>query len=159
MAKLRTLLLVSVCCFLGTDSLLAQTPVVKPAGGGEYFQTLVNEAKARIKEISAEQLATLQKAAVPPVLVDVREDNEWDKGRIPGAIHVGRGVLEANIESRVPQKSTPMVVYCQTGRRSAVVADVLAKMGYTNVSSLAGGVAAYAAAGLPVDKSSVPQPR
>ncbi|HXK03147.1 MAG TPA: rhodanese-like domain-containing protein [Verrucomicrobiae bacterium] len=92
-----------------------------------------------------------------PVLVDVREDNEWTKSRIPGAIHVGRGVLEMNIEARVPQKSTPIIVYCQGGGRSAVAADVLAKIGYTNVSSLSGGLAAYQTAGLPVDQSSPPK--
>ena len=124
---------------------------------GAYFQALVKEAKTRIREIGADQLGVLQKANPSPVLVDVREDNEWDKGRIPGAIHVGRGVLEVNIESRLPQKSTPIVVYCQGGGRSAVAADVLGKMGYTNVSSLAGGLAAYQAAGLPVDKSTPPK--
>jgi rhodanese-related sulfurtransferase len=111
----------------------------------------VKEARTHIREIDAAQLAALQKT---PVLVDVREDNEWEKSRIPGAIHVGRGVLEIGIESRVPEKSTPIVVYCQSGRRSAVAADVLMKMGYTNVSSLAGGLSAYQAAGLAVDRSS-----
>jgi rhodanese-related sulfurtransferase len=114
----------------------------------------VKEAKAHIREIKADQLAELLKASPAPVLVDVREDNEWDKSRIPGAIHVGRGVLESSIESRVPQKSTPIVVYCRGGGRSAVAADVLGKIGYTNVSSLAGGLTGYQAAGLPVDTSS-----
>jgi rhodanese-related sulfurtransferase len=117
----------------------------------------VKDAKTRIREIGVDRLGALQNVAPSPVLVDVREDNEWDKGRIPGAIHVGRGVLEASIESRVPQKSTPIVVYCQSGGRSAVSADVLTKMGYTNVSSLAGGLAGYQAAGLPVDRSSPPK--
>jgi rhodanese-related sulfurtransferase len=117
----------------------------------------VKDAKTRVREIGADRLGALQKAAPAPILVDVREDNEWDKSRIPGAIHVGRGVLEASIESRVPQKSTPIVVYCQSGGRSAVATDVLTKMGYTNVSSLAGGLAGYLAAGLPVDKSSSPK--
>ena len=153
------LLLVSACCLCFSVSLPAQTgsPAVTPAGRGAYFQTLVKEAKTRIREISADQFSALQKAEPAPVLIDVREDNEWEKGRIPSAIHVGRGVLEVNIESRIPQKSTPIVVYCQGGGRSAVAADVLGKMGYTNVSSLAGGLAAYQAAGLPVDKSSLPK--
>ena len=154
MARILPLMLTSICGLSFSVSLPAQTasPAVRPAGGA-YFQALVKEAKSRIREIGADQLGVLQKATPSPVLVDVREDNEWDKGRIPGAIHVGRGVLEVNIESRVPEKSTPIVVYCQGGGRSAVAADVLAKMGYTNVSSLAGGLAAYQAAGLPVDKS------
>jgi rhodanese-related sulfurtransferase len=153
------LLLVAAYCLCFSVSLPAQTgsPAVTPAGRGAYFQAIVKEAKTRIREISADQLSALQKAEPAPVLIDVREDNEWEKGRIPSAIHVGRGVLEVNIESRIPQKATPIVVYCQGGGRSAVAADVLGKMGYTNVSSLAGGLAAYQAAGLPVDKSSPPK--
>ena len=159
MVRIRPLLLVSVCCLFLSESLSAQTnsPAVRPAGGSAYFQTLVKEAKTRIREISVVQLRALRGAVGSPVLVDVREDNEWNKSRIPGAIHVGRGVLEINIESRIPQKSTPIIVYCQGGGRSAVAADVLAKMGYTNVSSLAGGLAAYQAAGLPVDQSPPPK--
>jgi rhodanese-related sulfurtransferase len=159
MTRIRPLLLVSACCLCFSVSLPAQigSPAVRPAGGGAYFQALVKEAKARISEIGADRLGALQKVDPSLVLVDVREDNEWDKVRIPGAIHVGRGVLEVNIESLVPQKSTPIVVYCQGGGRSAVAADVLAKMGYTNVSSLAGGLAAYLDTGLPVDKSSPPK--
>jgi rhodanese-related sulfurtransferase len=151
--------MVSACCLCLSVSLPAQTgsPAVGHAGRGAYFQALVKEAKTRVREIGADQLGVLQKADPSSVLVDVREDNEWDKSRIPGAIHVGRGVLEVNIESRVPQKATPIVVYCQGGGRSAVAADVLTKMGYTNVTSLAGGMAAYLAAGLPVDKLSPPK--
>jgi rhodanese-related sulfurtransferase len=117
----------------------------------------VKEAKTRIKEITADQLGALLKKDPSLVLVDVREDNEWDKSRIPGAIHVARGVLEFSIESRVPQKPAAVVVYCRSGGRSALAADVLGKMGYTNVFSLAGGITAYEAAGLPVDKSSPPK--
>ena len=153
------LLLVSAYCLCFSVSLPAQTgtPAVSPASTAPYFQALVKDAKTRIREIGTDQLGALQKASPSPILVDVREDSEWDKSRIPGAIHVGRGVLEVNIESRLPQKATVIVVYCQGGRRSAVAADVLGKMGYTNVSSLAGGLAAYQAAGLPVDKSSLPK--
>ena len=159
MAKIRLLPLVSVCSLFLGQALSAQTnsPAVRPAGGGAYFQALVREAKTRIREIRADQLAGLRGANPSPVLVDVREDNEWTRSRIPGAIHVGRGVLEISIESRIPQKSTPIIVYCQGGGRSAVAADVLGKMGYTNVSSLAGGIAAYQAAGLPVDQSPPPK--
>jgi rhodanese-related sulfurtransferase len=159
MARIRPLLLVSFSYIAFRISSPAQVgaPVVRPAGTGVYFQGLVKDAKTRIREIGAGQLGVLQKAVPSPVLVDVREDNEWAKSRIPGAIHVGRGVLEVNMESRIPQKSTPIVVYCQGGGRSAVAADVLAKMGYTNVSSLAGGLAAYQAAGLPVDSSNPPK--
>jgi rhodanese-related sulfurtransferase len=159
MVRILPLLLTSICGLSFSVSLPAQTasPTVRPAGTGAYFQALVKDAKTRIREIGADQLGVLQKASPSPVLVDVREDNEWDKSRIPGAIHVGRGVLDVNIESRIPQKATPIVVYCQGGGRSAVAADVLAKMGYTNVTSLAGGLAAYQAAGMPVDKSAPPK--
>jgi len=159
MARIRPLLLVPACCLFLSESLSAQTNplAARPAGGSAYFQTLVKEAKSRIREISVVQLQTLRGTMPSPVLVDVREDNEWTKSRIPGAIHVGRGVLEMNIEARVPQKSTPIIVYCQGGGRSAVAADVLAKIGYTNVSSLSGGLAAYQTAGLPVDQSSPPK--
>ena len=151
--------LISACClWLGT-SLNGQTgsPATSPAGGAPYFQTLVKDARTHVREISAAKLTELRKENPTLVLVDVREDNEWNQRRIAGAIHVGRGVLELNIESKVPRKSTPIVVYCQGGGRSAVAADVLGKMGYTNVSSLAGGLAAYAAAGLPVDSASPPK--
>jgi len=130
----------------------AQT--AKPDAGVPYFQTLVRDARTRIREINATQIEALRKATPTLVLVDVREDSEWVRKRIPGAVHVGRGVLEMSIESKVPAKSTPIVVYCQGGGRSAVAADVLGKMGYTNVSSLAGGLAGYEASGLPVDNAS-----
>lgn len=156
MTRTRLLLLICLCLSV---CLPAQTgaPAVRPAGTGAYFQALVKDARTRIREIGAGQLGALQRAIPSPIVVDVREDNEWDKSRIPGAIHVGRGVLEGSIESRIPQKATPIVVYCQGGGRAAVAADVLGKMGYTNVSSLAGGLAAYQAAGLPVDMSSPPK--
>jgi rhodanese-related sulfurtransferase len=160
MTRIRLLLPAAAsCCLCFAISLPAQTgsPAVTSSGRGAYFQALVRDAKTRVREISVDHLGALQKAAPSPVLVDVREDNEWDKSRIPGAIHVGRGVLEASIESKIPQKSTPIVVYCQSGGRSAVATDVLTKMGYTNVSSLAGGFSGYLVAGLPVDKTSPPK--
>ena len=158
MARVQPLL-ISASFLLLSGSLSAQTnpPAARPAGGSAYFQTLVREAQSRIRAIDVVQFQTLRRASPAPVLVDVREDNEWDKSRIPGAIHVGRGVLEVNIEARIPQKSTPLIVYCQGGRRSAVAADVLGKMGYTNVLSLAGGFAAYQAAGLAVDQGLPPK--
>jgi rhodanese-related sulfurtransferase len=159
MAAFRPLLLVSACCLFLGESVSAQTTpaAVRPAGTGAYFQTLVREARSRIREISVVQLRTLRSAMRSPVLVDVREDNEWNRSRIPGAVHVGRGVLEVSIESRIPLKSTPLIVYCQGGGRSAVAADVLGRMGYTNVASLAGGLAAYQAAGLRVDQGPPPK--
>jgi rhodanese-related sulfurtransferase len=151
--SLLLLLAAAICPISGkSQPAQANSPAAGPAGNG-YFQTLVKEAKTRIREIQPGQLRNAQEAAPAAVVVDVREDNEWNKSRIPGAIHVGRGVLESRIEAQIPQKSTPVIVYCQSGNRSAVSADVLAKMGYANVSSLAGGIAAYQAAGLPVDQT------
>ena len=159
MSRIRVLLFTAGCCLFLGESLSAQTnpPAARPAGGNTYFQTLVKEAKTRIREIGADQLRAARVVSPSPVLIDVREDNEWNKSRIPGAIHVGRGVLESTIESRVPQKSTPVIVYCHSGNRSAVSADVLGKMGYTNVLSLAGGIGAYQAAGLPVEEAAPPK--
>jgi rhodanese-related sulfurtransferase len=114
---------------------------------------MVREVKTRVREIRVDQLAALRAATPPPIVIDVREDHEWIKSGIPGAIHVGRGVLEIKIESRIPQKGDPSIVYCQGGVRSAVAPDVLGKMGYTNVLSLAGGRAAYQAAGLLLNES------
>jgi rhodanese-related sulfurtransferase len=159
MRLIRPLAMATACCLFVGVSLTAQTgtPAIAPANTTTYFQGVIKDARTRIREIGVERLAADQKAHLSQVLVDVREDNEWDKGRIPGAIHVGRGVLEVSIEARIPQKSTAIVVYCRSGGRSAVSADVLSKMGYTNVSSLAGGVTAWEAAGLPLDKPNPPK--
>jgi rhodanese-related sulfurtransferase len=148
-----------ICClsFIASANAQSDSPAGRPAAGSGYFQTLVKDAKTRVREIDLTQLAAVRTSTPSLVLLDVREDNEWDKSRIPGAIHVGRGVLEGRIESRLPQKSTPIVVYCQSGARSAVAADVLGKMGYTNVSSLAGGLAGYQSSGLPLDQSAPPK--
>lgn len=155
MRRIRPLLLASVGCFLVSGLLSAQnnSPDARPAVRNGYFQALVREAKTRIREVRVDQLVALRAASPSPVVLDVREDHEWNRSRIPGAMHVGRGVLEMKIESRIPQKETPIIVYCQGGARSALAADVLTKMGYTNVSSLAGGFLTYQAAGLPLDQS------
>ena len=86
------------------------------------------------------------------VLIDVREDREWAEGHAAGAIHLSKGVIERDIESEIPDKSTTMVLYCGGGYRSALAADELQKMGYTNVISLDGGWRAWNQAGLPVEK-------
>ena len=114
------------------------------------FLKLVNDAKSRVKEMNIEQYRNS-----PPeghVLVDVREDNEWAAGHAKGAIHLSKGTIERDIETKIPDKSTPLVLYCGGGFRSALVADNLQKMGYTNAISLDGGWRAWNAAGLPVEK-------
>ena len=116
------------------------------------FQAMVKDAKSRIHEVSPAQLKEWLAAPAKTVLIDVREDSEWQAGHAAAAIHVGRGVLERQIESAVPDKSARVVLYCHTGARSALAADTLQKMGYTSVFSLAGGLAAYQAAALPMQK-------
>lgn len=88
----------------------------------------------------------------PPVLVDVREDGEWAAGRAAGAIHLGKGIIERDIESKIPDKEKPMVLYCGGGFRSALAADALQKMGYTNAISLDGGWRAIQSGGLPIER-------
>lgn len=114
------------------------------------FLALVNDAKSRIKQVDIEQYQKMPRA--DHLLIDVREDNEWNAGHAAGAIHLGKGVIERDIETRVPDKSATMVLYCGGGFRSALVADALQKMGYKNPISLDGGWRAWNAAGLPVEK-------
>ena len=114
------------------------------------FLKLVNDAKARVKEVDIEQYRKMP--AGGHVLIDTREDNEWAAGHAAGAIHLSKGIIERDIESEIPDKSTTMVLYCGGGFRSALVADTLQQMGYKNAISLDGGWRAWNAAGLPVEK-------
>jgi rhodanese-related sulfurtransferase len=91
-------------------------------------------------------------SGAPFVLVDVREESEFAAGHIPGAVHIGKGVIERDIEAKVPDPHTPLVLYCGGGFRSALAADALQKMGYTNVISMDGGWRAWTEKGLPVEK-------
>jgi len=113
------------------------------------FQDLVDDAKTRIREVTVDDVKGMLAARTPEVIVDIREESEWNKGHLPGATHLGRGVLEVKVDSVFPDKDTPLVLYCGGGRRSALAADVLQEMGYTNVRSMAGGWRAWAAAGGP----------
>ena len=116
------------------------------------YQALVKDAKTRIKEINVDQLKTLQSSGEKYTLIDVREDSEWTAGHAAGAVHIGKGVIERDIESKISQKEAKLVLYCGGGSRSALAADALMKMGYSNVVSLTGGIGAYKAAGLPTEK-------
>ena len=116
------------------------------------FLKLVNEAKSRVQEIDIEQYQQMTKAGEAHVLVDTREDNEWAAGHVAGAVHLGKGIIERDIETKVPDKDTKLVLYCGGGFRSALVADNLQQMGYTNAISLDGGWRAYTGSGLPVEK-------
>src|SRR5262245_54332080 len=113
----------------------------------EGFLKLVNAAKSRVKQID---IAGYQKmAADPHLLIDVREDNEFAAGHAKGSHHMGKGIIERDIEARVPDRDTTMVLYCGGGYRSALAADALQQMGYSNVISLDGGWRAWNEAGLP----------
>jgi rhodanese-related sulfurtransferase len=116
----------------------------------EGFLALVNESKSRVKEIGIEEYQKMPREG--HLLIDVREDNEWAAGHAAGAMHLGKGIIERDIETKVPDKSTTMVLYCGGGFRSALVADALQKMGYQNPISLDGGWRAWNEAGLPVEK-------
>jgi rhodanese-related sulfurtransferase len=127
---------------------------VAPASSRAYptFQTLVQNAKSRIREMGPEQLKKLAATKEKYTLIDVREDNEWAAGHAAGAKHISRGVLEKGIETSVPQRNAKIILYCHSGARSALAADTLQSMGYSDVYSLAGGFAAYEKSGLPLEK-------
>lgn len=113
------------------------------------FLRLVDDAKGRIRQTGVQEIKKRLDARETFTLIDVREDNEWAKGRLPTAIHIGRGVIERDIENAVPEKATNIVLYCGGGFRSALAADNLQKMGYTNVVSLDGGWRGWTEAGFP----------
>jgi rhodanese-related sulfurtransferase len=104
------------------------------------FLQIVKDAKTRIREVSLDDVKARLDRGDKFVLVDVREESEYAKDHLPGAIHLGKGVIERDIEDRVSQLNTPVVLYCGGGYRSALAADNLQKMGYTNVLSMDGGI-------------------
>ena len=115
------------------------------------FLAIVNDAKSRIRQIDIEEFRRLRESGEPFLLVDVREESEWAAGHASGALHLGKGIIERDIETSVPGHDTKMVLYCGGGFRSALAADNLQKMGYTEVISLDGGWRAYQESGLPVE--------
>ena|SRR5438552_11308261 len=116
------------------------------------FLKIVDDAKSRIKEISIDEVKDRLDGGENFVLVDVREESEFAKDHLPGAIHLGKGVIERDIEARVPDLKTPMVLYCGGGFRSALAADSLQKMGYTSVLSMDGGVRGWREKNLPLTR-------
>jgi rhodanese-related sulfurtransferase len=116
------------------------------------FLKLVNEAKARVKEIDLAGYLKMREAGQAHLLVDTREESEWTAGHVAGAVHLGKGVIERDIETKVPEHDTTLVLYCGGGFRSALVADNLRQMGYTNAISLDGGWRALKDSGLPLEK-------
>jgi rhodanese-related sulfurtransferase len=117
----------------------------------EGFLQLVNDAKTRVKEIDLDGYRKLRVSAEPHVLVDTREDSEWAAGHVAGAIHLSKGIIERDIESRVPDHAATLVLYCGGGFRSALAADNLRKMGYTKAISLDGGWRALKDSGLALE--------
>jgi rhodanese-related sulfurtransferase len=117
------------------------------------FLKLVNDAKSRIREVSVEETKERLTANPSAKLIDVREDTEWEENHAAGAEHLGKGIIERDLEAQVPDKATELILYCGGGYRSALAADVLQRMGYTNVYSMAGGWKAWKEAGAPVERS------
>jgi rhodanese-related sulfurtransferase len=115
------------------------------------FLAIVNDAKSRIREFTIEEYRERIARGEKWILVDVREDREWEERHIPGATHLGRGVIERDVEGRFPDKATPLVLQCGGGFRSALAADNLQRMGYTQVVSLDGGFRGWVERGLPVE--------
>lgn len=107
---------------------------------------LINEAKSRIREVSAAEAQTMRARGESVTYLDVREPNEWNLGHIPGAVHIPRGTLETKIEQAVPRGGR-VVIYCASGNRSALAADTMQQMGYTDVASMAGGWRAWVEGG------------
>jgi rhodanese-related sulfurtransferase len=116
----------------------------------EGFLKLVNDAKTRIREVTVDETRERMAANNGARLIDVREDNEWNAAHAAGAEHLGKGIIERDIEAVVPDKSSELILYCGGGYRSALAADVLQRMGYTNVFSMAGGWKAWKDSGAPV---------
>jgi rhodanese-related sulfurtransferase len=116
------------------------------------FLKLVNDAKTRVQEIDLAGYLKMREAGEAHVLVDTREESEWAAGHVAGAVHLGKGIIERDIESKVPDKDTKLVLYCGGGFRSALVADNLRLMGYTKAISLDGGWKALKESGLELER-------
>ena len=117
------------------------------------FEKLCEEARARVRECTIEELVARQKAGEKPVLIDVREESEFGRDRLPGARHLGKGIIERDIEQAFPDLNAELVLYCGGGYRSALAAENLQRMGYTNIISLAGGYRGWKDRGLPLVNS------
>ena len=115
------------------------------------FLQLVNDAKSRISQTSVREVKQRLDRGERFNLIDVREESEWAKGHLPGAIHLSKGIIERDVETRFPDVNAELVLYCGGGFRSALAADNLQKMGYTNVKSMDGGWRGWTEAGLPVE--------
>ena len=118
----------------------------------QAFLQLVEDALTRIAEISLEEVRARQERGEDITLIDVREESEWNSRRIPGAIWLGKGIIERDIQKTVADPQCEIILYCGGGFRSALAADNLQKMGYAQVKSMAGGVRGWVQAGFPLDE-------
>ena len=116
------------------------------------FLQIVEDAKKRVREWTVDEVKQKLDRGEKFTLVDVREESEYAKDHLPGAIHLGKGVIERDVEAKVPDVNTPLVLYCGGGFRSALAADNLQKMGYKNVISMDGGIRVWREKGLPLTK-------
>ena len=116
------------------------------------FEQLAAQSKARVREVTIADIKPRLDAGERFHLIDVREDHEWEKGHLPGATHLGRGIIERDIEKLIPDHSAEIVLYCGGGYRSAMAADNLQQMGYTNVKSMDGGFRAWKEAGYSIEQ-------
>ena len=114
------------------------------------FLRLVADARSRIREVTVADVERLRHSGARFELIDVREEEEWQRGHVPGARHLSKGIIERDIERAVPDRDTHLVLYCGGGFRSTLAADNLQKMGYTRVESMDGGWRGWTGAGLPV---------
>ncbi|MCA9022270.1 MAG: sulfurtransferase [Planctomycetaceae bacterium] len=115
------------------------------------FLEIVNSAKSRVPECTVQDVKSRRDKGEEFILIDVREDNEFNKGRIPRAVHLGKGIIERDIEQLIPDTSTLLILYCGGGFRSALAADNLQTMGYTNVISMDGGFSGWKSAGYDIE--------
>ncbi|MCC7498551.1 MAG: sulfurtransferase [Bryobacterales bacterium] len=116
------------------------------------FLALVDDSKSRVKQICIDELRQMRENGDQFILVDVREESEWQAGHVEGAMHLSKGIIERDIEIAIPDKATTIILYCGGGFRSALAADALQQMGYTAVISLDGGWRAWQIAGLPISE-------
>jgi rhodanese-related sulfurtransferase len=119
---------------------------------GEKFLAIVKDAKSRVRETDVDAVKARMDRGEKFVLVDVREESEFAKDHLPGALHLGKGIIERDIEAKAPETDAPLVLYCGGGFRSALAADNLQKMGYTNVISMDGGIRDWRGKGYPLTK-------
>jgi rhodanese-related sulfurtransferase len=145
--KMRIFLLIAALAVPCCAQSAAPAATANPA-----YQAIVKDAQAHVKRVDIANFRALRTAHPDYRFIDVRESEEWAKGHAAGAIHISKGLIEKEIEGKVAAKDATIVVYCHSGARSALAAENLMRMGYTNVYSLDGGLAAYESAGLPVEK-------